>query len=268
MTPKKFQTIIWQHYRSSGRQLPWRENITPYAIVVSEIMLQQTQVDRVQKKYQNFLDLFPSFAALARAPLSEVLKTWQGLGYNRRALALHKLSQIVVREHGGQLPSSLEQLERLPGIGPATAGAISAFAWQKATPFIETNIRRVYIHFFFPHRTSIPDKDLMPLIEKTLDHQRPRQWYWALMDYGAMLAKKYPNPNLRSHAYRRQSPFHNSFRQLRGQALRTLLSQAPLTATRLGKELNQPLQKVTLLLAALERDGFVTKSGKMFMLRK
>jgi A/G-specific adenine glycosylase len=144
-----FKQTIWDYYQKNGRQFPWRHEQDPYQIVVSEIMLQQTQTHRVVQKFQEFTIKFPSFAALAQAPIRDVLIAWQGLGYNRRALALHAIAQLVVKEFSGTLPTSATMLETFPHIGPNTAGSICAFAFNQPTVFVETNIRAVFIHFFF-----------------------------------------------------------------------------------------------------------------------
>ncbi|NUN23224.1 MAG: A/G-specific adenine glycosylase, partial [Candidatus Jettenia caeni] len=191
---KKFQKVIYSYYQEYGRNLPWRITQEPYHILVSEIMLQQTQVQRVIGKYESFIQVFPNFYSLSRAPLKMVLKEWQGLGYNRRAMALKRIAQKVIEEFGGVLPSSVDALITFPGIGRATASAISAFAFHKPTVFIETNIRRVFIHSFFHDETNIKDTEIILLVEKTLDVSNPRNWYYALMDYGVMLKKDYENP--------------------------------------------------------------------------
>lgn len=203
----------------SGRDLSWRRTRDPYRILISEVMLQQTQVSRVEDYYQKFMARFPDFGALARAKSADVLRLWQGLGYNRRALALHDLAKTVVREYGGALPRDREALEALPGIGSYTAGAVRTFAFNEQECFIETNIRRVFIHFFFPKRKKVNDREILPLITKTCPSERglTRKWYWALMDYGAMLgATMKKNPNRRSAHYAKQSKFSGSDRELRG----------------------------------------------------
>src|ERR1700728_3957745 len=149
-TIASFSKTMWDYYTRNGRNLPWREDVTPYGVVVSEIMLQQTQVTRVAAKFNPFLKKFPDFAALAKASTIEVLREWQGLGYNRRGLNLQRLAKIVTEKYGGKLPKMYEELLELPGIGPNTAGSIMAFAFNIPRAFIETNIRSVYIHFFFP----------------------------------------------------------------------------------------------------------------------
>jgi A/G-specific DNA glycosylase len=221
-----FRRTVLTYYQAHGRDLPWRHTRDPYRILVSETMLQQTQVPRVLVKYEEFLAAFPDIGALAAAPLEAVLRAWQGLGYHRRALSLQKTAAIVATEHDGELPRSVPDLVRLPGVGPATAGAVAAFAYGAAHPFIETNIRAVYLHCFFPDRSDVTDREILPLVEATLDHIDPRSWYYALMDYGVMLKRAFPNPSRRSRHHTRQSLFLGSRRQLRAQVLRVLLDQA------------------------------------------
>jgi A/G-specific adenine glycosylase len=203
--------------------MAWRHTTDPYRILVSEIMLQQTQVGRVATKFPEFIAAFPDFPALAAAPLPAVLAVWQGMGYNRRAISLKKCAEQIVEEHNGCLPADPRRLAELPGIGPATAASVCAFAFNLPVVFVETNIRRVYIHLFFGDRERVADSEILPLVERTLDQKNPRVWYWALMDLGAMLKRTVPNPNRRSSHYTRQAPFAGSDRQLRGMILRQLL---------------------------------------------
>jgi len=170
---RSFQKRIYHYYDTQGRDLPWRKRVTPYRVLASEIMLQQTQVDRVIERYKAFLTAFPDFSTLAKAPLPKLLKIWSGMGYNRRALALRKLAQVVVAEHNGRLPSDPDILVTLPGIGKYTAGAVSAFAFNKPVVFMDTNIRRVYIHEFLHDRRNIHDDELVPLVRQTLDTKNP-----------------------------------------------------------------------------------------------
>ena len=222
MTYPAFKKIIWSHYKKYRREMPWREDITPYRIVVSEIMLQQTQAERVVKKFNSFIKRFPNFKSLAKASLQDVLKEWQGLGYNRRGLNLHRLAQTIK----GKLPETYAELLELPAIGPNTAGSVLAFAYNLPHPFIETNIRTVFIHFFFKnHKGKVHDKKLMPIITKTLDTKNPREWYYALMDYGAYLKKAQTNPSRRSKHHIRQSKFKGSNRELRANILKILLEK-------------------------------------------
>jgi A/G-specific adenine glycosylase len=262
-----FKREIWRYYRASGRHdLPWRKTRDPYAILVSEIMLQQTQVDRVIPFYQRFIAEFPNFDQLAQASVPQVLKAWQGLGYNRRALALKKISEIVVGRYQGKLPEKYEELLALPGIGPTTAAGVGAYAFNRGVPFIETNIRRTYIHFFFPRKEQVRDDLLLPLVEKTSDTRRAREWYWALMDYGTMLAKTVSNPNRRSAHYTRQSTFTGSTRQLRGQLVRLLLAHQKLSLAQLARLTAQPHARVEKVIHDLVQEGFIAKSQKKFML--
>lgn len=222
METKKFKNIIWAYYKENKRDLPWRKTKDPYKILVSEIMLQQTQAGRVVEKYKSFLKKFPNTAVLSQASVSEVLMEWQGLGYNRRALFLKKCAETVERDFKGKFPKDFKLLCGLPGIGPATAGDLLAFAWNIPVPLIETNIRSVFIHFFFKNKDEVYDKEIMPLIEKTLDKANPREWYWALFDYGAFL-KKTNNPSTKSVHHVKQSKFEGSNRQKRAKKLRELL---------------------------------------------
>ena len=217
-----FQKAILDYYSAHRRSFPWRTTNDPYSILVSEFMLQQTQTERVVEKYNRWLEVFPTVKALAAASLVQVLEQWVGLGYNRRARFLHQCAQTIVSEYGGIVPDSPETLQRLSGIGPYTAAAISTFAYNKPNAFIETNIRAVFIFFFFKDRTDISDKEIFPHIEASLYKENPRLWYYALMDYGAELKKKTVNPNRKSKHYTKQSKFEGSVRQARGAVIRTL----------------------------------------------
>lgn len=259
MPPRAFRRVIYRYYRARGRVMPWRKTTNPYRIFVSEIMLQQTQVERVKEKYAEFIKKFPDFRALARAPLSEVLRAWQGLGYNRRALHLQGAAEHIVRIHGGKLPRETDALELLPGIGPATASSIRAFAFNEPEVFIETNIRSVYIHFFFPRAKNVPDKKLLPLIEKTLDRKNPREWYYALMDYGARLKKTGANPSRRSAHHHTQSRFKGSLREARGAVLRLLLDGKSYTKKELEKESLLEPEKVARAVEELVGEGFLMR---------
>ena len=221
-TLDSFKETIWNFYHAYGRDFAWRNIDEPYKIVVSEVMLQQTQAHRVIHKYEQFIEEFSSFKMLAQASLRDVLTLWQGLGYNRRGKFLHLLAQRVVKEYGGVLPSDAGELIRLPGIGPATSASICAFAFNQPTIFIETNIRAVYLHFFFQEKKNVDDKELFPLITQTVDNKNPREWYYALMDYGVMLKQTIPNPSKRSKHHTRQSKFEGSDRQIRGKIIRHL----------------------------------------------
>jgi A/G-specific adenine glycosylase len=259
MDYESFRSLIREFYDHSGRPMPWRETRDPYRIFVSEIMLQQTQVPRVMQKYPEFLARFGDFHALAQAELREVLLAWQGLGYNRRAKFLHEAARRIVSHHGGELPREPEVLVTLPGVGPNTAGSLAAFAYNLPVVFIETNIRRVFIHFFFAEAGGIRDRDILPVVEATLDREDPRTWYYALMDYGAMLAKWFPNPNRRSAHYTRQSAFENSDRQIRGRLLRALGEREALSVAELPAVLGFSEERVASVVSALEKEGFIAR---------
>jgi A/G-specific adenine glycosylase len=253
-----FQEKIWEYYRAHGRDLPWRHDPSPYQVVVSEMMLQQTQVARVLERYPRWLQRFAGWQSLASAPTREVLREWQGMGYNRRALYLQQIARVVVDQYEGHLPTDPSELVKLPGIGANTAGSIVAFAFNAPVIFIETNIRRVFIHEFFAEAEDIHDRQLLPLIEQALDREHPREWYYALMDYGAHQAKTGPNPNRRSRHYASQSKFEGSDRQLRGQILRALLEHSSLTAAELRQHLGQPeVERVDAILHQLTAESFL-----------
>lgn len=256
-----FQKTICEYYRKERRSFPWRETDDPYKILVSEIMLQQTQTDRVLKKYDRFVHVFPHFQSLAEAPLIDVMRQWQGLGYNRRALALKRASEIVISQFNGKLPSDVKLLKTLPGIGYATASAICAFAFNQPMVFVETNIRTVFIHFFFQDKEMIYDNEILPLVQKTLNLEHPRQWYYALMDYGAWLKKSYLNPSRKSFAYRKQPPFPASNRYIRGQIVKLLVRDSFISNHTLVGKLKVGKKRINENLHALQKEGFIRKEG-------
>lgn len=239
---ESFRTSIRAEGLRLYRDLPWRRTRDPYAIWLSEVMLQQTQVPRVLTRWQEWLERFPCVEALAAADTADVLAAWQGMGYNRRALALKSAAETVVREYDGVVPHDAAALRALPGIGPATAQGIRAFAFDLPGVYLETNVRTVLLHHFFPDVPGVPDRELTPLAEATCpaspdggsdedvpyavpqdDRDTPRSWYYALLDYGAHLKKTIPNPSRRSSTYTRQSRFEGSRRQKRAHIVRMLL---------------------------------------------
>ena len=266
---ERFRARVYVHYRRHRRELAWRATRDPYAILVSEVMLQQTQVARVARYYPRFLARFPDPGTLARAPLREVLEQWSGLGYNRRAQALQRAAQAVMRDHGGSVPADRAALQRLPGIGPATAGALLAFAFERPVVFLETNIRRVYLEQFFPTTAAVPDRALLPLVACTLDRARPRRWYYALMDYGAALGRRGVNPNRRSAHHTRQSAFAGSTRQLRGLVLRLLTEQRCLSCRELrarcvaGGLPGASGERLAAVVEALVAERFLQRRGAL-----
>jgi len=219
---KQFVEAVLQFHAENARNaLPWRKTVDPYKILVSEIMLQQTQVDRVMPKYENFIKKWSTVEKLAEASLGSVLTAWQGLGYNRRAKYLHACAKVVVNDYGGVFPASYKELQKLPGIGPYTAGAIIAFAHNEPIAIIETNIRTVYIHHFFKSKQDVSDAEILLLVQKTM-MDNPRTWYAALMDYGTYVKKTVGNNINKSKSYKKQSVFKGSNREIRGAIIRVL----------------------------------------------
>ena len=259
---EEFRAAVWGFYKKNRRDFPWRNTHDPYCIVVSEIMLQQTQTARVVEKYENFIKKFPSFELLACASVGDVLKEWVGLGYNRRALALQGIAQKVVTEYAGILPHDPLILETFKGLGPATAASIVAFAYNKPTVFIETNIRTVYLHAFFGHqRELVGDKQLLPLVSATVDQENGREWYYALMDCGVELKKLYKNPSRKSKHHAKQSKFEGSDRQIRGTVVR-LVTQKQVARIEDFLALGYEKERLQRILDALCKEGFILWSPK------
>jgi A/G-specific adenine glycosylase len=203
--------------------MPWREDTRPYYVLVSELMLQQTQVDRVIPKFNAFIERFPDEATLASASLSDVLELWNGLGYNRRAKYLYDAAKMIVGDFGGTFPLDYEALLELPGVGPNTAGAIATYAFNQPVVFIETNVRTVYFHHFFEDGEKIADAALKELVSETIDKENPREFYWALMDYGTLLKKQGVGRIHQSVHYKKQSALKGSVREIRGQIVKALM---------------------------------------------
>lgn len=268
-TRKEFCQTVWDFYHSQGRHdLPWCQpeassEFDPYKIMLSEIMLQQTQVARVIQKYCEFLQLFPTIQVLAEAELGDVLRSWSGLGYNRRAKFLHQAAQKVVGDFGGAVPEELNKLITLPGVGHNTAGAIMAYSFNQPTLFIETNIRTVYIHHFYNDQENIDDKVILNMLSITLDGENPREWYWALMDYGSYLKRSGVRRNSQSKHYAKQSKFEGSKRQVRGEILRQL-GKEPQTFKKLAGTIQD--DRLQAVLNALLQEGLIQKSGNSFRL--
>jgi A/G-specific adenine glycosylase len=270
METSRFKRKVFAYYRAAGRHdLPWRKTRDPFEILVSEVMLQQTQVSRVLKKYPEFLKRFPTARALADASVRDVIATWQGLGYNRRALLLKRAAETIICNFGGKFPKTAGKLESLPGIGQSTRGAIMAFAYNTPTVFIETNIRAAFIHEFFPKKKKIADKDIVQLIEKTLDSKNPREWYYALMDYGVHLKQTTINPSRKSRHHTKQSPFKGSNREVRSRILKFVLAGA--SRGRLEREIVDHVgatqHDVKRNIGRMTQEGFLMKSKGLFYVR-
>ena len=268
----EFQRSILDFYERDGRDFPWRHTVNPYEILVSEIMLQQTQTERVLPKYLAWLERFPDVQTLAAAPLADVLALWSGLGYNRRARFLQQACRLISERiaKGGTFPDTADELDALPGIGPYTARAVCTFAFNKPEVFIETNIRSVYIFFFFADAAGleVKDSDLLYLIEQTLYCENPRLWYYALMDYGAALKKKVENPSRKSRHYTKQSRFEGSLRQARGAIIRQLVNSALGCALYdIARKENIAPELLEKAASALAAENIITSDGALYRIR-
>lgn len=262
-----FLETLWKQYRLHGRpDLPWRQpepdgNFDPYKILVSELMLQQTQVARVIPKYRAFIRRFPDTAALAEASLGDVLRAWQGLGYNRRAKFLWQSATAITKLPA--FPQTSGELTKLPGVGPNTAGAIMAYGFNQPALSIETNIRTVYLLHFFQNQSAVDDKEILPLIRQTLDRTNPRKFYWALMDYGSWLKSSVGNANRASKHYSKQSKFQGSSRQIRGQVIR-LLGMRPYHQNQLAAVITDA--RLPDILTGLKQEGLIKENQGRYSL--
>ena len=256
-----FQAKVLNFYATQGRTLPWRNTQEPYLILVSEVMLQQTQVDRVIPYYSRFLEHYPTVEHLANAEQSEVLRLWSGLGYNSRALRLCSAAQAIVANHAGSFPKDYLALTSLPGIGDYTAKAILAFAFNQEVPVIDTNIRRVLLAEF-PGYGTASSSALKSLANSLIPPGRSRDWHNALMDYGALVltAKKTGIAPLS-----KQSTFKGSDRQIRGDLVRQLLKSGSLSVAEAQALYHKP--KLEQILEKLEKDGILLRDASTLRLR-
>lgn len=267
MTSITFRKLVWAFYKKQGRHdLPWRATQDPYRILVSEVMLQQTQVERVRPYYAAWLKRFPTIKALAQAPLGDVLRAWQGLGYNRRAKMLHEAAKVVVQEYGGKLPTDPDLLVLLPGIGPYTARAVAAFATNADVVFIETNLRTVVLHHFFPKQAKVADAEILSILEAAYPKGRSREWYAALMDYGAHLKRSGVKLNTKSTQYAKQTAFNGSARQARGAILKELAKAGTTKARLIGLLGDARKEQMEAQLVKLQAEGFVQKTRSDYRL--
>lgn len=256
-----FHQNVWEYYELKKRDFPWRRTLDPYRILVSEIMLQQTQTHRVKEKYKHFLSRFPSIHCLADASLRDVFLEWRGLGYNRRARFLRQAAEVVCNEYHGRIPRDFATLRSLPGVGPYTASAIRVFAFNQGDVLIETNIRAAVIDFFFPGKKKVSDRQLLPILQALLPRGHAREWYSALMDYGAALKRRQPALTRRSAGYSRQSRFQGSFRQLRAKLLHLVAERGALRERDIPKSLGASPHSPQLALEALIREGSVVRKA-------
>ncbi|HEX8182858.1 MAG TPA: hypothetical protein VF575_04640 [Candidatus Saccharimonadales bacterium] len=272
-TIRLFQRELRAYYDDHGRHdMPWRQpeadsSFDPYKILVSELMLQQTQVPRVTPKYLAFIHRFPSVKSLADATLQDVLEMWSGLGYNRRAKYLWTAAHMIIRDYELVFPATRDGLLQLPGVGPNTAGAIMAYAYNQPAVYVETNIRTVIIHHFFPNEVAVPEaaiRDIVTEIVADIDgdtYMSPREFYWALMDYGAYLKQSVGNLNQASASYSRQSRFEGSRRQLRGRVIRMLTAGPQSSADIMAA---MPDARTKSVLTDLQTEGMIAYHANLY----
>jgi len=266
MNTTDFQELVWDKARELYREMPWRQDTRPYYVLVSEIMLQQTQVDRVIPKFESFIATFPDVETLAQASLADVLQLWSGLGYNRRAKFLHEAAKKIVNDFSGTFPDTQAELVTLPGVGVNTAGAILTYSFNTPIAFIETNVRTVYFYHFFEDSSDVSDRDLKELVEATIDQENPREWYWAIMDYGSYLKRQGAGRNDKSRHYRKQSALKGSIREVRGQIIRELTSK-DMELESLRQAVNAD-ERFVDALAGLSKDGLVKETdGQLHLAR-
>lgn len=243
-------------YRATPRKFPWRKTRDPYKILVSEIMLQQTQAERVVPYFVRFVRAYPTVLSLRNAKLADIIRVWQGLGYNRRAKYLRDAALLIGDSEA--FPKEYEALRALPGVGDYTAKAIRVFAFNIPEEMIETNIRAVYIHTFLNRSRNVRDAEILKLIKETLDTKEPRLFYSALMDYGSELKRRGVNPSRTSSTHKRQKPFKGSRREVRGALVRRLANNAE--TLKMLSLLPFPKNAIKEELAKLSAEGLV----KMF----
>ena len=262
-----FIDTVVEHGRSLYRDFAWRRTTDAYAVLVSEVMLQQTQTSRVERYYDAWMHHFPTIDALAAASNTDVLEAWQGLGYNRRALALKRAADLVCNEYRGVLPTNTEELQKLPGIGAATAAGILAFAHNQSAAYLETNVRAVLLHELYPDEDGVSDKRLREQLVRVNEQVQARgidakSWNYALLDYGAALKKTHPNPSRRSKHHSRQSPYEGSRRQKRARLLEAILAHPNQTTEDLAEFYNYNPELTESILNDLAKEGFITCNDK------
>jgi A/G-specific adenine glycosylase len=262
-----FRRIVWKHYKVNGRHdLPWRKTRDPYRILVSEVMLQQTQVERVLPFYAAWLKKFPTVHTLAQASLADVLKAWQGLGYNRRGKMLHDAAKVIAHGRHPMSTMGVEKLEDLPGVGAYTARAVTAFAHNADVVFIETNIRTVVTYHFFPKKKKVDDKAIFRILAEALPHGKGREWYAALMDYGAHLKRSGVRLNTKAKGYTKQSKFAGSAREARGAVLKELAKASASKARLVGLLGDDRSSQMEAQMEKLVREGLIEKRGTRYQL--
>jgi len=270
-----FRRAVLDLYEREGRDFAWRRTADPWAILVSEVMLQQTQTARVAPKFDAWMARFPDAASLAAASTADVYDAWRGLGYNSRGLRLRACATLCVEKYGGVPPADERLLLELPGVGRYTARAVLAFAYGISSAFLETNIRAALIFHFFPKQERVSDRALEAVAASLLaggllaggllDGTDPRTWYYALMDYGAWLKKREPNPARKAAAYARQSRFEGSVRQARGAILRIIATNGQASLEQVAAEAGIDYSRATEAARGLLRDGMIRQDGQTFI---
>lgn len=261
---KKFRKYIFDWWKKNKRDLPWRHTHDPYKILVSEVMLQQTQVSRGLPKYREFISAFPTLQTLAGASTASVLRVWKGMGYNRRALYLQQTAKSIVDTLHGRFPKTEEELMELPGLGRYTARAILVFAWKKDIAMVDTNIRQIITHFFF-HDAPQPEKTIQDVSDQLVPKGKSWEWHQALMDYGALeIVRK------RSGGKTKKTiPFKETNRFFRGRII-DLLREKPyergVLTDILGQLYGKEASFYISLLAALKKEGLIEEKKGMWML--
>ena len=267
----EFRRKLKRWWRTHRRSFPWRETDDPYAVLVSEIMLQQTQADRVAPKFDAFLARFPDIETLARAENASVLKMWSGLGYNRRALNLKRAAEVVVQEHDGVVPEDETELLVLPGVGTYTAKALLAFAHNRTVAPVDTNIRRIYIRHF----GAEAERDLQAFADTMVPRGQGRNWSSLLMDFGALVCRA-KNPACyelglvhrgEPRALPKQKPFRDSDRFWRGRVVEVLRERASLPQAKIKQEVEAfsgeklTRKRTQRIIESLIRDGLITREN-------
>ncbi len=263
---EEFQNKIFTWYKSNKRDLPWRKTSDPYAILVSEMMSQQTQLSRVIPKYLEWMQQLPTLESLSTASTDQVLRFWSGLGYNRRAIYLKNISQLVVSDYNGQFPKEYDNLITLPGIGKYTASAISCFAFNQQIVVIDTNVRKTILLTFFPYNEHhlVNDKEISHVANLLLPKRKAKIWNQALMDYAAIQLKGRKVP------LKKQPQFIYSSRYYRGMIIKLLLQKKQILRKDIGVEVGYDPKKtngsIDALIDKLVKEKLIVSKGSYLQL--
>lgn len=258
---KRLQEKVLWRYKDNARSLPRRRTKDPYKILVSEIMLQQTQVERVKTKYKLWLEQFPTISDLAKASQVQILTLWSWLGYNRRGINLWRAAQMVVKEHAGKIPRTGKELLALPGVGPYTAHAVMAFSRNEEVPVLDINIKRVLITELKLDPT-LSDKELRAIAQQVIPAGRSRDWHNALMDYGALVLTS-KKTWIRSAP---QSQFVGSTRWVRGNIIKLLITNDKLLIKDMKRQF--PHEKFDEIVEWMVKEWIISKKNEIVWLTK